>query len=371
MHAHGTTATCLQASCTLHTLTHQPPSVAALQVRHLPGNQVTANVLVGLRPGATRPGLRVNYGAATVDAWGLLALQLAQHVHKGSRIQVKGMLREDTWPDKTTGQPRRLVKVGGWAGAPCDVGGGALLLEGRCLDVAIMRGADADRCACLRCLQVVAEELALLPIPESQQQDQDQELEASEQPVQQHLAPPQVLQPQPVQQPEAPQPPAQPLQQPLQQPQRQLPPRYTASAAASRQMYEEEGAGLEAVAAARGIKLSTVIDHLLAAAGAGAFSSWRLLASEVQLGPAGSHWLSPAEVAEAVAAVQQDSPGVELGQLSVGRIRQQLLAGPQTGPKAAALEAARGGDPALLYGAVKVVLAMLQLGVSFSEVSSE
>ena len=244
-----------------------------------------------------------------------------------------------------------------------------LLFEGRSLTHPERH--DADRRACLPalpCLQVVAEELALLPTPEHQQhdQEQEQELKAAEQPLQPR-APPQSMQPQPVQQPE----PLQPSQPPSQQPQRQVPPRYTASAATSRQMYEEEGAGLETVAAARGIKLSTVIDHLLAAAGAGAFSSWRHLASEVQLGPPGSRWLSPAEVAEAVAAVQQDTPGVELGQLSLGRIRQQLLAGPQSGPKVAALEAARGGDPALLYGAIKVVLAMLQLGVSFTQVGSE
>jgi hypothetical protein len=231
-------------------------------------------------------------------------------------------------------------------------------------------------------LKVIAQDLALLPTPERQQHEpeQAQELQAAEQHLQ-HLAPPQSMQPQPAQQPEPlqpSQPPSQPpssqppSQQPLAPPQQpQLLPRYTASAATSRRMYEEEGAGLEMVAAARGIKVGTVIDHLLAAAGAGAFSSWRQLANEVQLGPADSRWLSTAEVAEAVAAVQQDTPGVHLGQLSLARIRQHLLAGPQTGPKVAALEAARGGDPALLYGAIKVVLAMLQLGVSFTEVGNE
>ena len=98
-----------------------------LQLRHLPANQATANVRVGLRPPATRPGVHVIYGAVTVDAWGLLAIQLAQHVHKGSRIQVKGMLREDLWTDKATGQQRRMVRVGGWPSVSvtaraCDVG---------------------------------------------------------------------------------------------------------------------------------------------------------------------------------------------------------------------------------------------------------
>jgi single-stranded DNA-binding protein len=85
-----------------------------LQVRHLPANQVTASVRVGLRPRDTRPGVRVSFGAVTVDAWGLLALQLAQHAHQGSCIRVKGMLWEDTWTEKATGRRRGIVRVGGW-----------------------------------------------------------------------------------------------------------------------------------------------------------------------------------------------------------------------------------------------------------------
>lgn len=61
------------------------------QLRHLPASQVAASVRLGLRPRLHRPGLPPPpLGAATVNAYGALALQLAQHVHKGSRLQVRG-----------------------------------------------------------------------------------------------------------------------------------------------------------------------------------------------------------------------------------------------------------------------------------------
>lgn len=79
-------------------------------------------------------------------------------------------------------------------------------------------------------------------------------------------------------------------------------PRATVSAEQSRQMYEGEGLPLDVIAARRGIKASTVVDHLLATAAAGTFSaaSWARLSAEVGLGEGGP-LLAPAEVALAIA----------------------------------------------------------------------
>lgn len=84
----------------------------SLQVYRFAANQVAAHVRLGLRSRAYRADMpQRSQGAVTVDAWGLLALQLSQHVRKGACIQVSGALREDTWTDKATGLVRRAVKV--------------------------------------------------------------------------------------------------------------------------------------------------------------------------------------------------------------------------------------------------------------------
>ncbi|KAL4458130.1 hypothetical protein ABPG75_012995 [Micractinium tetrahymenae] len=82
------------------------------QVRVFASNQVVAHVRLRLRPRAHPAHLPTPaYGAATVDCFGALALQLSQHVHKGSCIQVRGQLKEDRWSDKVTGEPRSALKI--------------------------------------------------------------------------------------------------------------------------------------------------------------------------------------------------------------------------------------------------------------------
>ena len=240
-------------------------------------------------------------------------------------------------------------------------------------------------------LQVVADEVAFLAPPgehEKQQQEQQQqeqgEVEAERdheqqqpqlQSMQQHHQDAQQKQQQQQEQqptpydpgplPPAPPPPA---------------PRLSSSAEQSLLMFQG-GAGLDEIAAVRGIKFSTVVDHLLSAAALGgrdwAPASWTRLAAEVGLGPAGGPWLSPAEVAEAMAAVQLDLPavgaGVELRQLPLRAIRELLIQpGRPAAPKVAALEAVRGGgggDMALVYCCIKVVRTMLEGGVDFGTVA--
>ncbi|EFN58382.1 hypothetical protein CHLNCDRAFT_140280 [Chlorella variabilis] len=260
------------------------------RVHYLAANQVAAHFSLGLRPCNFRLDLpQQPQGAVFVDSWGLLALQLQQHVHKGDRVQVRGVLREDTWTDNATGKPRRAVKI-------------------------------------------IAEELALVAPPTDQHveglppqhQEQEQEEADGEEP---HFPPAQ----------------AQALQRP----------RMSLSAEQSLHMYQQMGLGLEAIAAARGIKMSTVIEHLLAAAEVGAFPTacWQRLASDVCLG-ASDAWLSPAEVAEAVMAVEQENPGVELRAIPLRAIRQRLAEGEGTSAKVAELQSSRGGDPSLVYGAI-------------------
>lgn len=108
------------------------------------------------------------------------------------------------------------------------------------------------------------------------------------------------------------------------------------------------------------------------AAVVGRFSSWARLASDLQLGPPGegAAWLTPAEVAEALWHVQQEQPAATPTQLPLRPIRQRLEEAPQTGGKVAAALAARAGDPALLYGSIKLVAAMLECGVSFAVVAA-
>ncbi len=106
------------------------------------------------------------------------------------------------------------------------------------------------------------------------------------------------------------------------------------------------------------------------AAAAGRFTSWARLAGDLQLGPPadGATWLTPAEVAEAIWHVQQEHPAAPPTQLPLRPIKQRLEEAPQTGGKVAAALQARGGDPALLYGSIKLVAAMLECGVSFGVV---
>ncbi|KAL4432781.1 hypothetical protein ABPG77_008107 [Micractinium sp. CCAP 211/92] len=271
------------------------------QIRVFASNQLVAHVRLGLRPRAHPAHLPAPaYGAATVDCFGALALQLSQHVHKGSRIQVRGHLKEDRWNDKVTGEPRGALKI-------------------------------------------VAEELALLaPAEQHSPHEEQQDAEGSPAPA-----------------------PAQRAQQ-----QQQQGPRFTPSAAHSCSLYEEQGMQLSEVAAERLIRLSTVIEHLVAGAAAGRFTSWARLAGDLQLGPPadGATWLTPAEVAEAIWHVQQEHPAAPPTQLPLRPIKQRLEEAPQTGGKVAAALQARGGDPALLYGSIKLVAAMLECGVSFGVV---
>lgn len=112
-----------------------------------------------------------------------------------------------------------------------------------------------------------------------------------------------------------------------------------------------------------------MLDHLITAAGEGAFSSWQRLGADL-LGPPGSDtWLSPAEVAEALLAVEEEHPGTDLDRLPLRAVRQHLDAGESTAPKVAALVSSRSGDPVLVYSAIKLVTTMLQRGVDLALLS--
>lgn len=76
------------------------------QVYYLAARQVKAQLRLGLSH------LHAPAGAINVDAWGTLALQVAQHVRAGSRVQVHGSLRQDSWVDRGTGERQWMVKVG-------------------------------------------------------------------------------------------------------------------------------------------------------------------------------------------------------------------------------------------------------------------
>lgn len=70
------------------------------------------------------------------------------------------------------------------------------------------------------------------------------------------------------------------------------------------------------------------------------------------------------------ADAEQQHPGTELGRLPLRAIRERLETTPATAPKVAALVGQRSGDPVLLYGCIKLVLAALHEGVSFGVLTS-
>ena len=75
------------------------------QVYYLAARQVKAQLRLGLSH------LHAPAGSINVDAWGVMALQVAQHVRAGSRLQVHGALRQDSWVDKHSGERQWMVKV--------------------------------------------------------------------------------------------------------------------------------------------------------------------------------------------------------------------------------------------------------------------
>lgn len=173
-------------------------------------------------------------------------------------------------------------------------------------------------------LQIVADDLGLLALHDSEGGHPPEAAAAADAAAHAALRHEQPMPPQP-----APPIPAAPQSQPTEHhepasgpaaPDAQRP-RATASAEQSRQMYEGEGLPLDAIAARRGIKASTVVDHLLATAAAGTFSlsSWARLAAEVGLGQEGGPLLSPAEVALAIAG------GQSLWMPAAGRLVSGLL----------------------------------------------
>lgn len=252
-------------------------------------------------------------------------------MRKGSRIAVRGHLREDTWLDRSTGERRWMAKL-------------------------------------------VAQELALLASYPEGELEQHHEAEhpapAEWQPAgpQPAVPPPQVAkQAAQLAAKQAPRQAAQPAA--AQQAAAADAPRVSSSALKTQHLFEVEGLTLDAIALARAIKPSTVFKHLLEAAAAGSFSAWGRLSAEVQLGPEGGPRLTPSEVAAAAAAVDAATPGLGLQKLPLREIRARLEEGPATAPKVAALLAQRGGDPALLYSALQVVLAALTQGVPFSAIS--
>lgn len=251
-----------------------------------------------------------------------------------------------------------------------------------CLPLARLACADALACATYisphalqfelpaPLLQIIAEELGLLAHEEGGHHHEEGAAEAAEAAAhaalqhEQPMPPPPAAPQQAHHEPPAAAAAAQPG--PAQAPQAAPRPRSTLSAEQSRQLYEAEGLPLDDIAVRRGIKASTVVDHLLATAADGRFVSWGRLAAEVGVGQGGGVQLAPAEVAQAIVDVQQEHPGMELSKLPLRAIRERLEADPATAPKVAALLARRGGsDPMLVYAAVKLVLTALQQGVDF------
>ncbi|KAI7845193.1 hypothetical protein COHA_001237 [Chlorella ohadii] len=290
----------------------------------------------------------IDASAINVDAWGVLALQVAQHVRAGSRIQVRGSLRQDSWTDKHTGERQWMTKI------VADELGLLAHHEGEGHAAEAAEAADAAAHAALHHDQPMPPQPAP-PTPVAMQQPAAQA--AQYQPATARSPPPAAA--------------AAPSPASGQAGQEAARPRATVSAEQSRQMYEGEGLPLDVIAARRGIKASTVVDHLLATAAAGTFSaaSWARLSAEVGLGEGGP-LLAPAEVALAIADVEQQHPGTELSKLPLRAIRERLETAPATAPKVAALLAQRAGDPTLVYGSIKLVLAALQQGVSFALLSS-
>ena len=47
----------------------------------------------------------------TINIWGKRAIPAAKHLVKGARIKVEGRLRQDSWKDKETGEPRTEIKL--------------------------------------------------------------------------------------------------------------------------------------------------------------------------------------------------------------------------------------------------------------------
>jgi single-strand DNA-binding protein len=47
----------------------------------------------------------------TVTAWGQLAIQCINHLHKGSRVYVTGRLQTHRWEDPDTGEQRQRTEV--------------------------------------------------------------------------------------------------------------------------------------------------------------------------------------------------------------------------------------------------------------------
>lgn len=47
----------------------------------------------------------------TVTAWGQLAIQCVNHLHKGSRVYVTGRLQTHRWEDLDTGEQRQRTEV--------------------------------------------------------------------------------------------------------------------------------------------------------------------------------------------------------------------------------------------------------------------
>src|SRR5262249_48094992 len=46
-----------------------------------------------------------------VTVWNRQAENCCQFLRKGRPVHIEGFLREETWPDKTTGETRRKMKV--------------------------------------------------------------------------------------------------------------------------------------------------------------------------------------------------------------------------------------------------------------------
>eukprot|EP00884_Botryococcus_braunii_P018843 jgi/Botrbrau1/5642/Bobra.55_1s0030.1 len=143
-------------------------------------------------------------------------------------------------------------------------------------------------------------------------------------------------------------------------------------------MFQEQELPLEQVMAVRGFKRSTLIEHLIKEAEKGAPLDWGRLASGLQLGPAGSPWMTANEintvvegVLDGLAAGSPTQSWPPLESLQLRKLREALAGHPTAGPKMTSQEQLSPEDKGLTYSQLRLVLAMKKMGVDWDTVVTE
>ncbi|KAK9823432.1 hypothetical protein WJX72_002715 [[Myrmecia] bisecta] len=139
----------------------------------------------------------------------------------------------------------------------------------------------------------------------------------------------------------------------------------SAIALASYNMYHNEGRSIAETAAATARRLGTVTEHIVTSVMAGMPIEVARLAAELQMGPAGSEFISADDVDTAIEAhladvAREAGPPADLYDLRLKPIRQQLDGSPQTVAKLQ--RQLDRGNGYLDYAQIKFVLAMKKYG---------